>query len=146
MSKHTMPEVVIDHIPAETRRHIGSPSLAALLANGTYVASHDIFGEGSTYDTTRLFISRDRCDSWSHITTIKGQFWSGLFVHRDVLYLMGTTRQYGYVSIRKSEDGGVTWSVPETLSPWSAHLIYGLGRLNRLSCSISTSKSMDSST
>ena len=112
MGRYNVPGVVIDHIPAETQRYIGSPSLA-VLPDGTYVASHDVFGERSTYDTTRVFRSKDRGDSWTNLCDIKGQFWSGLFTHKDVLYLMGTTRQYGSVSVRKSEDGGITWSAPE---------------------------------
>ncbi len=47
-----VPGVVIDHSPARTGQYIGSPSIA-ILPDGSYVASHDLFGAGSTLDRTR---------------------------------------------------------------------------------------------
>ena len=105
------PGTVIDHIPASTGQYIGSPGLA-LLGDGTYVASHDVFGPGSTYDTTRLFRSDDGGRSWEHLGDVEGQFWSNFFAHGKALYLMGTSQQYGDVVIRRSTDGGSTWSSP----------------------------------
>jgi hypothetical protein len=43
---------------------------------------------------------------------IQGQYWSTLFVHRDALYLIGATREYGFAAIRRSDDGGRTWTIP----------------------------------
>ena len=76
-----VPGVVIDHAPASSRQYIGSPSIAAL-PGGLYVASHDLFGPGSTKDTTIIFASNDGGASWTRITAIQGQWWSTLFFHR----------------------------------------------------------------
>jgi hypothetical protein len=103
--------VVIDHSPAATGRYIGSPSIAAL-ADATYVASHDLFGPGTKYNTTVVFRSDDGGETWSKIAEIRGAFWSSLFVHRGALYLMGTSGRYGNAVIRRSDDGGRTWSDP----------------------------------
>ncbi|MFW6169645.1 MAG: sulfatase-like hydrolase/transferase [Planctomycetota bacterium] len=110
---HTVrpPGVVIDHLPAEERRYVGSPSIA-VLPNGRYVASHDMFGPGSTYSRTRVFESTDRGESWQRIAEIENAFWSTLFVHREDLYLIGTTKRYGDAVIRRSKDGGRTWTKP----------------------------------
>jgi hypothetical protein len=35
-----------------------------------------------------------------------------LFVHQGALYLMGTSREYGFCVIRRSLDGGATWTTP----------------------------------
>jgi hypothetical protein len=83
-----VPGVVIDHSPASTRQYVGSPSIA-ILSNGDYLASHDLFGPGSTRDRTIVFRSQDRGNSWSKLTELQGQWWSTLFVHRDKVYLMG---------------------------------------------------------
>lgn len=107
-----VPGVVIDHSPASSRRYIGSPSLARL-PDGTYVASHDFFGPGSGENLTRLFASRDRGQTWRRLCELRGQFWSNLFVHRRALYLMGTSKAYGSVVIRRSTDGGRTWTIPK---------------------------------
>jgi len=106
-----VPGTIIDHSPAATRQYIGSPGIA-VLPNGVYVASHDLFGPGSTKNRTIVFESTDRGRSWRRLTMIEGQWWSTLFVHRGDLYLMGTSREYGYAVIRRSRDGGRTWTSP----------------------------------
>jgi hypothetical protein len=103
--------IVIDHVPASTQIYVGSPSIA-IMPDGSYVASHDYFGRGSSDDTTIVFSSHDRGQSWRMIATIKGQWWSTLFVLHGELYLMGTSRENGKVVIRRSGDGGQSWTEP----------------------------------
>lgn len=110
------PGVVIAHVPATTRTFVGSPSLA-ILPDGSYVASHDLFGPGSTEWTsakTRVFRSTDRGATWSPVASVEPAFWSGLFVHRGSLFLMGTTHHHGRIVIRRSDDGGATWTTPDS--------------------------------
>lgn len=106
-----VPGVVINYSPASTRQYIGSPSLA-VLPGGTYVASHDLFGPGSTRDRTLVFASTDRGRTWSKRAEIVGQWWSTLFLHRGALYLMGTSRENGFTVIRRSTNEGFTWTEP----------------------------------
>ncbi|MFO0061514.1 MAG: exo-alpha-sialidase, partial [Planctomyces sp.] len=40
--------------------------------------------------------------------------WTGLFVHRGSLFLMGTTHHHGRIVIRRSDDGGATWTTPDS--------------------------------
>ena len=105
------PGVIIDHLAAGTTCYVGSPSLA-VLPNGRYVASHDVFGKGSKSNRTVVFESADKGESWKRLAEIEGQRWSTLFVHRDALYLMGTSRGLGFATIRRSTDGGKTWTEP----------------------------------
>ena len=39
-------------------------------------------------------------------------YWSSLFVHNGSVYILGTSQQYGSIMIRRSDDGGFTWSHP----------------------------------
>jgi arylsulfatase A-like enzyme len=110
----TPPGVVIHHVPAATKTYVGSPSIA-ILPDGTYVATHDLFGPGSSEwkgAVTPVFRSTDRGATWSRIATVEPAFWSGLFVHRGDLYLMGTTHHHGRIVIRRSMDSGATWTNP----------------------------------
>jgi hypothetical protein len=109
------PGVVIDHVPASSGQYVGSPSIA-ILPDGSYVAFHDLFGPKSTElvrAVGRMFRSTDRGEHWTPATELNGAFWCGLFVHRGKLYLMGTTKQMGDMVIRRSEDGGKTWTEPK---------------------------------
>ncbi|MGQ9589430.1 MAG: exo-alpha-sialidase [Planctomycetota bacterium] len=109
-----VPGVVIAHSPGSSGIYIGSPSIA-VLPSGAYVASHDEFGPRSTEHSravTRVYRSEDRGLSWRRIATIEGQFWSTLFVHRGALYILGTTAHHGNAAIRRSADGGATWTSP----------------------------------
>lgn len=110
----TVPGVVIAHRPAASGIYIGSPSLA-VLSNGHYIASHDEFGPKSSEHRraiSHIFLSRDRGATWGKISTLDGAFWSSLFVHRNALYLLGPDKHHGNLLIRRSLDGGVTWTSP----------------------------------
>jgi len=106
------PGVVIDYIPASTQTYVGSPSIA-IPPDGSYLASHDVFGPRSGKRITRVFRSTDKGRTWSRQAELDGQWWSGLFVHKGGLYLMGVSRSYGNVVIRRSKDSGKTWTSPK---------------------------------
>lgn len=109
---HTkVPGAVICYSPAKSKEYIGSPSIVRL-DNGHYVASHDYFGPGSGYNKTHIHISNDRGKTWQLLSTLEGQFWSSLFTLQDRLYILGTSRENGYVVIRRSIDGGRSWTKP----------------------------------
>jgi len=110
-----VPGVVIDHSPAASGRYIGSPSIT-ILPDGAYVASHDFFGPKSTEHqsaVSAIFRSEDRGASWRQVARINGAFWSNVFVNRGQLYLLGVTRHHGLIVLRRSDDGGRTWTEPK---------------------------------
>lgn len=115
-SPTSVPGIIISHQPEKSRQYIGSPSIA-LLPNGNYVVSHDLFGPNSSFQVaaiTKIFHSKDKGKNWKKVSEIRGCFWSKLFVHKGALYIMGTDRQYGSFFIRKSDDEGATWTEPTT--------------------------------
>jgi hypothetical protein len=110
-----VPGVVIDHDSAASGIYIGSPTLV-VLDDRTYIAAHDEFGPKSAYNTaaiTRVFRSVDKGKSWAQIAMIHGALWSTLFTHDRNLYLIGVTHEYSNLVIRRSTDGGVTWTDPK---------------------------------
>jgi hypothetical protein len=115
----SVPGVVIDHQDASTRQYIGSPSIV-IAPNGNYIATHDLFGPGSSSTVsaeTKVFVSEDRGASWKQTASFQEQFWSNLFVVADRIYLMGSSAEYGRIVIRTSENNGRSWS--------SAHYLTG---------------------
>lgn len=108
------PGIVIKHTAPDTQKYIGSPSIC-ILPNGDYIVSHDEFGPKSReFESANTYIYRssDKGNTWKNISQINGQFWSNLFVVRGDLYIMGTNKHHGNLIIRKSSDGGMTWTVP----------------------------------
>ena len=112
----SVPGVAVNHTPAARQQYNGCPSLA-ILPNGDYVASHSLFGPAATNSDSFVYRSPDRGQSWQPIATVRGQIWSKLFLHRGALYLIGTDhcdryggRLNGKMVIRRSADGGATWS------------------------------------
>ncbi|MFO1461792.1 MAG: carbohydrate-binding family 9-like protein [Verrucomicrobiota bacterium] len=104
------PGVILAHASPRSREYLGSPSIAKM-PDGSLVASHDFFGPGSTSDTIHVYGSTDGGRTWQRRGETQG-FWSSLFVHRGALYLLGTSRQDGWITIRRSPDGGRTWTSP----------------------------------
>lgn len=98
-------------LPPERRAYLGSPSIV-VRGDGSYVVAHDVFGEDSTSSDTYLYLSNDGGDSWRQIAHAPDAFWSSLFMHRGSMYLLGASAQYGHLVVRRSDDGGETWTVP----------------------------------
>jgi len=59
-----------------------------------------------------VFRSTDRGVTWEAIARVPGQFWSTLFVEDGALYLIGTSKSFGRVVIRRSDDDGYNWTTP----------------------------------
>ncbi|MHC4705961.1 MAG: hypothetical protein ACYS8I_02595 [Planctomycetota bacterium] len=110
-----VPGAVIDYLPSRLKDYVGSPSIA-ILPNGRYVASHDVFGDGPGGKGTHIFESADSGRTWKLLAQLAGQYWSTLFVHRGQLYIIGTSRKQGDIVIRRSTDGGKWWTKPKDKS------------------------------
>lgn len=106
------PGNVVAVSPEPATDFLGSPSIVTL-PDGTYLAAHDFFGRNARrLHSARVFASRDRGVTWSQVGAMTDQFWPMLFMHRGGLYLIGTSKEYGDIVIRRSTDGGHTWTVP----------------------------------
>ena len=106
----------IKYHPERALSYLGSPSILRL-ADGALLASHDYFGlagcpknHESEESLTSIYRSEDDGATWVNITHIMNCYWSSLFLHGGALYIFGTSQQYGSIAIRRSEDGGFTWT------------------------------------
>jgi len=99
------PGVVVAASPDPQKIFVFSPSIA-ILPDGSYVASYDTRGH------VIVKTSSDRGGTWQQLADLADQKWSTLFVHRGGLYLIGVTGAKGNMVIRRSTDGGRTWTKP----------------------------------
>ncbi|MBP3483297.1 MAG: exo-alpha-sialidase [Alistipes sp.] len=106
---------VISHFPKSGGAYVGSPSIA-VAPDGSYVASHDLFGDGAPLSergrTTLVFRSTDNGLTWVQVSEIDGLFWANLFYLNDKLYAFGVERGHGNIVIMRSADNGRTWTTP----------------------------------
>lgn len=119
-TRQSVPGVIAVHVPKSDGLYVGSPSLLDL---GTEILlSFDVFGPGENsrfgsgihYDQTVVLRSADDGATWEQIAQIDGQLWSTLFEHDGAVYLMGTRSKYGDAIIRRSDDGGTTWTAADS--------------------------------
>lgn len=109
-----VPGVVIKHSPASSDVYVGSPSIV-VLPNGDYIVSHDYFGSGTSGPArSDIYGSSDRGQTWTLKSVLFNQYWSNLFVHGSDLYILGTSGGYNDLVIRKSTNGGATWTTPSS--------------------------------
>jgi len=109
------PGTVIDASTDFAQLHLGAPSME-ILPDGTYIASHDWFGQKQT-NSTVVFESLDQGKTWSKIAEIPNQKAAMLFYTAGKLWLIGWMEPEpgipnSSIVIRRSDDGGHTWSKP----------------------------------
>lgn len=106
---------VIAHRSRFSGTFIGSPAICRL-SETHFLVSHDLFGPKShefERPETHIWETTDAGVHWRRISVVLGAFWSRLFIHNGALYLFGTNRHHGFLVIRRSVDGGVTWTEPK---------------------------------
>jgi len=102
-----------DWYSSTPREFISDPAIA-VLANGDYLALHAYAGrKTSDYNknNTEVFISTDKGQNWSHITTLNNIFTASIFQKSNGdVYLFGVTESGGKEIVCKSTDGGYNWT------------------------------------
>ncbi len=109
------PGILISKSDDPGTRYVSCPCLA-ILPNGTYIASHAWWLPKKPGHETVVFQSKDRGRNWEKLSTIDGQFGSTIFEHDGDLYLLGATKHWNNIVIRRSKDGGRTWTNPTDAS------------------------------
>lgn len=95
-------------------RFLGTPSMVRT-KSGRLVASMDVFQSFKPQNLALLFCSDDDGKSWRYLNDLYPFFWTKLFYHKDVLYVIGVTTEYGNLQIACSVDEGATWSDAKTI-------------------------------
>lgn len=109
----------VKYQPERSKTFLGSPSILRL-PDGVLLASHDYFGlrggaprnHESEESLTSIYRSEDDGVSWVNVNHIMNCYWSNLFLHEGSIFILGTSQQYGSIVIRRSDDGGFTWTHP----------------------------------
>jgi len=93
---------------------IGSPSIIKT-STGRYIMSHDYYGTGYDYTvqgTTAVYYTDHPLEDndWTKATDIVNMFWATVFEYGGNLYLLGTAKENGSITLSKSTNNGLTWS------------------------------------
>lgn len=103
-----------DNAYAFSGRFLCSPSLVKH-PDGYLLASMDVFAGDYPQNLTIIFRSDDNGKTWSYVSELMPCFWGKLFVHKNELYMLSCSTEYGDLLIGKSTDGGKTFSAPTVL-------------------------------
>lgn len=97
-------------ISGESDFHL--PSLA-VCGDGAYRVSATVLNS-SLGAHAKIFRSTDQGVSWTNISTVAPLYGGTLFESGGALYLIGNTSDGGALVIRRSDDGGGTWTTPDS--------------------------------
>ena len=103
-----------DDAYAFSGRYLCSPSLVRH-PEGHLLASMDVFAGEHPQNLTLIFRSDDNGKTWHYLCELMPCFWGKLFVHKNELYMLAVSTEYGDLLIGKSIDGGKTFSAPISL-------------------------------
>ena len=105
-----------DHIYYDSGNTTCSPSICRL-PNGDLIVSHDFFRSRGGQHLSHIYRSHDNGETWEFVSAISPCYWGSLFYHRDALYILCTSTEYGAMQIYRSRDYGETWKGPTELLP-----------------------------
>ena len=103
-----------DNYYAFSGNFLCSPSLVRH-PDGYLLASMDLHTGNRPQNLTLLYRSDDNGSTWKHVSDIYPSFWGKLFIHKNELYLLSVSTEYGDLLIGKSTDGGKTFCQPTVL-------------------------------
>lgn len=87
---------------------LGAASIT-ILPDDTYLVSHSWSGNVAK---TTLLQSTDKGETWEERTNLTGIKGSTLFLHQNMLYMMGVSANDGNIIIMRSADSGYSWTTP----------------------------------
>ncbi len=117
----SVPGTVVNYLHPEDNTYsfsgsyLCSPSIVKLPSN-RIITSMDVYAPHAPQNLTILMKSDDRGKSFSYLCELFPLFWGKLFYHKQALYILGTSTEYGDLLIGKSLDQGETWSKPTVIA------------------------------
>ncbi len=103
-----------DNIYSFSGMSLCSPSIVRCESGGYLLASMDVYGSGMPQNLTIVYRSDDNGESWSYVCDIFPCFWGKLFCHRDKVYMLGMSTEYGDILIG-TYDGEYSFNTPTVL-------------------------------
>lgn len=95
-------------------RFLCSPSLLRL-PDGALLASTDLYKGGAPQNLTLIFRSEDNGKTWHYLSELMPCFWGKLFLHKEEVYILACSTEYGDLLIGRSPDFGKTFGTPSVL-------------------------------
>lgn len=95
-------------------QYLCSPSLVRH-PEGHLLASVDLFEGNRPQNLTLIFRSDDDGVTWHYVSELFPCFWGKMFIHKNELYMLSVSTEYGDLLIGKSVDGGKTFGTPVAL-------------------------------
>ncbi len=103
-----------DQVYSFSGNYLCSPSLVKY-PDGTLLASMDVFKPEAPQNLTLIYRSDDNGQTWYYVSELMPCFWGKMFLHKNELYMLAVSTEYGDLLIGKSTDKGKTFTTPTVL-------------------------------
>ncbi len=94
---------------------LASPSLVRL-PDGSLLAGMDVYAKSAPQNHTLIYRSTDGGEHWHYHSELHPCFWGKLFLHKNELYMLACSTEFGDLLIGKSTDGGKTFGAPTVIA------------------------------
>ncbi|MDR0473259.1 MAG: glycoside hydrolase, partial [Treponema sp.] len=88
---------------------------------GRLLVSMSVYSNQKNQNLSMIFRSDDAGETWQYLCELLPCYWGKMFCHKNRIYMLSISNEYGHAMLGYSEDEGEHWSQPVILFPGSSN-------------------------
>ena len=90
-------------------------------STGRLLVSMSLYNNTKNQNLTMIYKSNDQGETWQYLCELMPCFWGRMFCHKNRIYMLSISNEYGHAILGYSEDDGEHWSQPIILFPGASN-------------------------